>query len=243
MAIIIVCNKILNTNSLIQKYSCAWFWRNKGEQKQLLWLGSWNLPHSLIDKHQLVTYIHIGNCNIAICYGGMLHGREILSTQGILMSTQREWLVRKTDIVQVKKRGKRKTSMCKSPVAERSKAYSRNRKKTRKVVWQGGSITGEENSIQILFYFLLLSLQPTELAKVIMRVLILSNLADWMNFREQIRGHGEEVKQRNQKGKCCCIPSERGQLGLGYGRGNEEKWMKKFQEIKRTVLDVSGQES
>lgn len=51
MAIIIVCDKILNTNSLIQKYSCAWFWRNNGEQRQLLWLGSWNLPHSLIDKH------------------------------------------------------------------------------------------------------------------------------------------------------------------------------------------------
>lgn len=52
MAIITACNKILYTNSLIQKYFCVWFWKNNGEK--LRYVRSRNLPHTVSDKPRIV---------------------------------------------------------------------------------------------------------------------------------------------------------------------------------------------
>lgn len=87
------------------------------------------------------SLIYIWNHNSGVCYRVILHGRENLPTYVILTNTQREWLLSGNwcYLGEKGKKGSRKKrkARAKSPIAERKKAYSRNRKKTRKVLRQG----------------------------------------------------------------------------------------------------------
>ena len=64
-----------------------------------------------------------------------------------------------------------------------------------------------------------------------------------MDFREQIRGNGEEAMQRTRMDTAAIFLGSESYLGQTNGRGDEKKWLKGDQEDKTQVingLDTSG---